>query len=136
MVFVVIIILAMVIPNYVNRVRNAKYQKTVNELTVIAQSSVNYFLSQGSWPTTINQLSPQFIPNAVTVSPFGTNYQTSVVNNVVTISVLIPSGIALNNPQGPLLVISHQGIQDQISISQTVKNELTSRLNFDLKYVY
>ena len=129
-------VLSMVISSYINRINNANYQKTVNELTVIAQASVDYFNSVGSWPTQVSQLAPQFIPNTVTSSPFGTNYQISSVNSVGTVSVLIPSGIAQNNPQGPLLVIIHQGNQDQIEISQTVKNELTSRLNYDLKYIY
>jgi type II secretory pathway pseudopilin PulG len=134
--FIVGAVLSMVISSYVNRINNAKYQRTVNELTVIAQSSVDYFNSEGSWPTQVSQLAPEFMPNAVTSSPFGTNYQITFVNKLGTVSVLIPSGIAQNNPQGPLLEIIHQGNQDQIEISQTVKNELTSRLNYDLKYVY
>jgi len=76
------------------------------------------------------------MPHAVTSSPFGTNYQMTCVNNMATVSVLIPSGIAQKNPQGQLLVINNQGLQDQIAISKTIKNELTSRLSYELKYVY
>jgi len=130
------VILSMVMPNYTGRINNANYEKTVNELTAIAQASIDYFILQGSWPTGIGQLAPEFMPHAVTSSPFGTNYQITCVNNVVSVSVLIPSGIAQKNPQGPLLVIINQGAQDQIEISQTVRNEFTSRLNYDLKYIY
>jgi len=134
--FVVGVILSMVISNYVNKIQNANYQRTVNELTAIAQASVDYYISEGSWPTGISQLVPQFMAQAVTSSPFGTNYQMSCVNNVVTASVLVPAGIAQKNPLGQLLVINNQGVQDQIEISKTVQNEFTSRLNYDLKYVY
>ncbi len=134
--FIIGVIFSVVMPNYIGRIKNANYEKTVNELTAIAQASIDYFISEGSWPTGISQLAPQFMPQAVTSSPFGTNYQIICVNNMVTASVLIPSGIAQKNPQGPLLVINNQGSQDQIEITQTVKNELTSRLNYDLKHVY
>ena len=126
----------MVIPNYINRINNAKYQKTVNELTAIAQASVDYYVSEGSWPTGISQLAPQFMPTAVTSSPFKTSYQIICVNNIVTVSVLIPTGIAQKSPLGQLLVLNNQGAQDQLEISQTVPNELTSRLSYQLKYVY
>ena len=134
--FVVGLILSMVISNYVNRIQNANYQRTVNELTTIAQASVDYYISGGSWPAGISQLAPQFMARAVTSSPFGTNYQISCVNNVVTASVLVPAGIAQKNPLGRLLMVNSQGTQDQIEISQTVGNEITSRLSYDLKYVY
>jgi len=130
------VIFSMVMPNYIGRINNANYEKAVNELTAIAQASVNFFISRGAWPTGISQLAPEFMPHAVTSSPFGTNYQMTSVNNMVTVWVLIPAGIAQKNPQGPLLVIKAQGAQDQIEISQTVKNELTSRLSYDLKHVY
>lgn len=132
--FIVGAILAMLMPNYVSRIKNAKYQKTISELTAIAQASADYYLSQGVWPTEIKQLVPQYMPNAVTLSPYGTIYQIICVNNMVTASVLIPSGIAQKNPQGQLLVINNEGAQDQIEISKPLENEFSSRLNYDLKY--
>jgi len=133
---IIAVILSVVVPNYVNRINNANYEKTVNELTAIAQASVDFFFSRGSWPAEVSQLAPEFMPHAVVSSPFGTSYQIIPPisgNNMITVSVLIPTGIAQKNPQGPLLVIKTQGAQDQIEISQTVHNELTSRLNYDLK---
>ena len=133
---IIAVILSMVIPNYVGRINHAKYEKTVKELTAIEQASIDYFISQGSWPTGISQLAPEFMPYAVVSSPFGTNYQITCVNNMATAFVLIPAGIAQKNPRGQLLVINNQGAKDQIEISKTVRNEFTSRLNYDLKYVY
>ena len=137
--FIVGVILSMVIPNCIGRINRAKYEKTVNELTAIAQASVDYYISQGAWPTEISQLVPQFMPQAVTFSPFGTMYQINTVNvpyNMATISVLVPAGIAQKNPEGQLLEINNEGPQDQIEISKTVQNEFTSRLNYQLNYVY
>ena len=124
------------IPAYEVRLRNADYEKTVKELTAIAQASVNFFLSEGAWPVTISQLEPQFMPHAVTLSPFGTNYQMNCINEVVTVSVLIPTGIAEKNPQGSLWVKINQGDMDLIEISRAIPNELTSRLSYDAKHIY
>lgn len=48
--FILGAIFSMVIPNYIGRINNANYEKTVNELTAIAQASMDYFISKGSWP--------------------------------------------------------------------------------------
>ncbi len=129
-------ILSLVLPNYLTRLKEANYEKTVKELTAISQASIDYLQFEGIWPSTITQLVPQFMPHTVISSPFGTNYQITCINNLVTVSVLIPTGIAKKNPQGQLLVINNQGNQDKIEISRTVQNEFTSRLMYDLKYVY
>ena len=134
--------LSMAIPSYVSRINQARYEKTVNELTTIAQASVDYFNLTGSWPDPTNwvsQLYPNFIPdegnikNAVTSSPFKTPYNVSGVNNMVTVYVLIPAGIAKNNPQqGQLWTKIPQGSQDEIEITQTVQNESTAHLSYML----
>jgi len=128
------VIMSVVIPASISRINAAKYQKTVNELTAIAQASVDFFLIEGSWPTGISQLYPQFMPKAVTSSPFQTTYQISCVNNMVTASVLIPVGIALGNQPGQLQQVINQGAQDQIQITKIVQNELTSRLSYTTTY--
>lgn len=128
-------IFSIMIPGYEARLNNADYEKTIKELTAIAQASIDYFSLEGAWPATTGQLTPKFIPQAVTSSPFGTNYQITAINNLVTVSVLIPAGIAQKNPQGQLLVINNQGAQDQIEISKTLQNEFASRLIYDLKHI-
>lgn len=129
------VILSMLVANFVNRINIAKYEKTVNELTAIAQASIDYFNMMGSCPPGISQLAPEFMPHSVTSSPFGTTYlPPSCSNSMVTVSVLIPSGIAPESPQGQLGEIIHQGKQDQIEISQLVQNEFTSRLGYCLNF--
>ena len=83
-VLIVGVILSMLIPNCISRINQAKYEKTVSELTTIAQASVDYFNFTGSWPDSANwasELYPKFIPdggnpaNAVTSSPFWDSLQ-------------------------------------------------------------
>jgi len=136
-------ILSMLIPNCISRINEAKYEKTVSELTTIAQACVDYYNFTGSWPDPANwssELYPKFIPdggnsaNAVTSSPFGTAYNILPINNYVTAYVFIPSGIAQNNPlEGQLLTRINQGSQDKIEITQTVPSGSTARLNYCLK---
>lgn len=136
------VILSMLIPNCISRINQAKYEKTVSELTTIAQASVDYFNFTGSWPDSgswASELYPKFIPdggnpaNAVTSSPFGTAYNIYCINNMVKAYVLIPSGIAQKNPlEGQLWAIHNQGIQDEIEITQTVPSGSTARLNYCL----
>jgi len=139
--FIVGVILSMAVPSYISRINQAKYEKTVNELTAIAQASVDYFNLTGSWPDPViwaSQLYPDFIPdgraqrNAVTSSPFGTPYNISYVNNIATAFVLIPSKIAQKNESSPLLEVipQNQGAQDLIRVTLNVPNDTTSRLNY------
>src|SRR5208283_2440828 len=107
-IFIVGVILSMLIPNCISRIKQAMYEKTVSELTTIAQASVDYFNLTGSWPDSsnwANELYPKFIPdggnsaNAVTSSPFGTAYNINCINNIATAYVLIPTGIAQKNEE-------------------------------------
>lgn len=132
---IMVSIFLIVIPSYETRLKNAEYEKTIKELSAIAQASIDYFNLGGTWPAKISQLTPKFIPQAIISSPFGTNYQISTTNNLITVSILIPAGIAQKNSLGQLLVINNQGTQDQIEISKTIQNEFTSRLTYDLRHV-
>jgi len=138
-IFIIGVIISTMITNALSRINQAKYEKTVNELTSIAQASVDYFNLEGNWPDTIiweKQLAPQFMPHVNAFSPFGTTYNINGVNNMVTASVLIPTGIAQSNPQqGQLWVKIPQGGQDKIEITQTIQNEFTSRLSYCKNYV-
>ena len=139
---IISVFLSMLIPNYIYRINQAKYEKTINELTSIAQASIDYFNLNGSWPDSsswVSQLIPKYLPNGgvnrlVLKSPFGTFYQAPMgINNMVTASVLIPTGIAQKNPEGPLLIlnIKNQGNQDLVEITQTIDNQFTARLSYN-----
>lgn len=134
--FIIGALLSVIIPGYTSRIHQARYEKTIHELAAIAQAAVDYFVAKGFFPAGIGSLPPEFIPKAVVLSPFGTSYQISCFNNMVVASVLVPAGITAGNTQGPLLVVRNQGSWDEISISQTVHSAFTTRLKYDLKYVY
>jgi len=127
------IILSMVLPAEAARIRKTNYEKSIKELTSIAQASIDYFILKGHCPVAISQLEPQFMPSIAISSPFGTNYQMACINGLVNVSVLVPSGLAGKDPQGSLQVIINQGSQDLVEISQSLPNELTTRLSYDLK---
>jgi len=131
---IIVLILSAVIPANIQRVRNAKYQKTVEEMQTIAQASVDYDISQGACPDLISQLSPAYIPQSLLLSPFRTDYQLNCSGNMVSISNLIPAGLARGDPEGPLFEIIPEGDQDQIVITKTVPKIMTGRLMYDKKY--
>ena len=131
--FMMGVMFSVLLPNYIDRINRAKYEKTVNELTAISQASIDYFNLMGAWPDPnhwANQLVPTFIPQAQTVSPFGTPYYVTLINNMVTAYVYIPKGIVPKNLlEGSLSQVT-QGNQDKIEITQTPGNELTARLRY------
>jgi len=75
--------------------------------------------------------------NAVTSSPFGGKYQIIIgLNNSVTISTTVPSGLAEHYYQGALLEILPGNGQDTIEITQPLPNEFSGRLEYENKYLY
>jgi len=125
---IVCMILSMVMANYKIRVDKAKLERTVKEMTAIAQASQDYYNSQGSWPADPSVLSPPvsqrtaanyYMYAPVVFSPFGSKYQINGLNNTVTVSTTVPG---MPN--------------DTISITQGLPNESTGKLKYENKYVY
>ncbi len=129
------IILSVLIPNSLERIKKAKCEKTVHELTVIAEAAVDYFLVEGIWPS-LSQLAPKYIPSAITSNPFGESYQILGMNKRVIAFTLIPVGIIHKDYEGGLFQATHQGNSNKIEVYRYLPHEFTSRLNYDLKYVY
>ena len=129
-------ILSMIISNGIQQIQISQFQKTVTEMKAIAQASIDYYVSQGSCPTGINQLAPTFMPQAVTSSPFNSSYQLSCSSNAVSVSDWIPTGLAQKNPEGPLLQITTSGGQDNITITQTISYAFIGRALYEKNYVY
>ncbi|MDE2213671.1 MAG: hypothetical protein KGJ61_00955 [Candidatus Omnitrophica bacterium] len=140
--FIITAVLSTLIPACITRINQARYDKTVSELTAIAQASVSYLSKYGAGNCpALGGLVPDFLPpgfvdNAgVASSPFGTSYNQPVCsNNLVTASVLIPAGIGSNDSQGQLIVETMQGSQKLIEISKPIWNEYTVHLSYCLKY--
>lgn len=133
---IIVFILSMTIPNNVQRIQNAQFKKTVVEMKAIAQASIDFYISQGVCPTGISQLVPVYMPQAVTSSPFGSSYQLSCGTNMVSVSDLIPTGLAQKNPEGPLFEATTIGSKDSIMITQRKPYSFIGRLLYDKKHIY
>lgn len=142
------LILSALIPGIIDRIDRAKYEKMINEMTSIAQASIDFYNSQypNSWPTNIGQLVPKYLFQNNNTSPWQGSYVLSFPNNtftlnttnLVVVSTIIPSGIANMNPEGSMVSINRvSGTNtDQISIALSVPNEGIGMAQYEKKYLY
>ncbi len=131
------VLFSMVLANYKIRVNKAGLEESVNEMMSIAQASLDFYndrLPQGIWPSDPSDLYPKYMYAAVTSSPFGGNYQINGLNNTVTVSTMVPSGLARNYYQGTLLQIVPGAAGDTISVTQGLHNEFSGRLEYERRY--
>jgi len=136
---IVAVLLSMVSANYKTRVKKARLEESVSEMMSMAQASLDFYnghFPQGAWPSAPGDLYPKYMYATVTSSPFGGHYQINALNNAVTISTTVPSGLAQNYYQGTLLQILPGAVVDTISITREIPGESTGRLAYDKKYLY
>jgi prepilin-type N-terminal cleavage/methylation domain-containing protein len=139
---IAVVLLAVIIRSSMNFENQAKFQATVREMGSIAQASIDYYNSSSNdpalltWPTNVSNLVPMYMPQAITSSPLGGNYQLSFANEMVTVSTVIPKGILTDSTEGSFLNIAHGASGDRVSISQSVSNGFSGRLFYDLKHLY
>ena len=131
---IIVMILSIVMGGYKTRINKAKLEQTVTEMMSLAQASLDFYNSQENWPMIPSNLAPTFMYASVTSSPFGGNYQINSLNDAVTISTTVPSGLAQNYYQGTLLEISPGTTHDTISVTQRLKNEFSGRLEYERRY--
>jgi type II secretory pathway pseudopilin PulG len=149
------VLLSSVIPTCIDRINRAKYEKMINEMTSIAQASIDYYNSQyhdpsqpnaSWWPSDLSQLAPKYLFQTITTNPWGERYSLSFPNNsltmkttnLVVVSSIIPSGIAQKNPEGPMVNVNNiiGTNTDQISIGLSVPNEGIGMVQYEKKYLY
>jgi len=133
---VIAILFSIVMEGFKTRINKAKLEQTVNEMMSLAQASLDFYNTQGNWPITLNDLAPTYMYAAIISSPFRENYLINGLNNAVTISTAIPSGLAQNYYQGTFLAILPGVPSDIISITQRLPNEAIGRLEYEKKYTY
>jgi len=135
---VVIVLLSSVISRGMHWVNRARFQATVREMGSIVKASIDYYNSSSSdpamltWPPDISNLAPIYMPQAIISSPLGGSYRLNFGRNAVTVSTVIPKGILKDTTEGSFLNIVPQASGDQISITESVPNEFSSRLVYDL----
>ena len=131
------VMLSYVVPNCIERINRAKYEKTVNEMTSIAQASIDFYISQypRAWPTDISQLAPKHMFQGVTLNPWGRRYGPLVFqNNLVIMTTTIPPGIVPLDPVGVMVKMgAGPNNDDLVSIAQSVPNEGIGRLQYEKK---
>jgi len=139
---IVVILLSVIISNGMNFVNRAKLQATIGEMSSIAQASLEYYNASSSepnklsWPTSISSLTPMYLPHNLTSSPLGEVYQLSFEDNSVTVITVIPKGISIDPNEGSFLMVTPLAKGTQISITQSIPNEFSGRLMYDLHYLY
>jgi Tfp pilus assembly protein PilV len=130
-VIIIVMLLSAIISNGMQRVQFAQYQKTVTEMQSIAQASLDYYQAQGSCPTGPSQLAPTYMAHAISSSPFNSSYQISCGVISVSVENTIPTGIARQNPGGPLMQITTSGGQDNITVTMTIPFQFSGRLLYE-----
>jgi prepilin-type N-terminal cleavage/methylation domain-containing protein len=130
------VVLSMVLGSYSARINRAKLDQTVQEMTSLAQASVDFYNSKGIWPASPADLVPTYMYTAITSSIFGKIYQISHFNNTVTISTAVPLGLAKNYTQGSLLQVLTGTLNDTLLITQRPSNEFSGRLEYENKHTY
>ena len=141
------VLLAAVINCGINYVNRAKFQATVREMGAIAQAAIEYYNSSNNpndpvnpqalaWPDPdASKLGSPYLPRALDLSPFGGKYQLAFANNMVTVSTIIPQGTLIDPSEGSFLNVTQLNGALQISITQSVPNEYSGRLSYDLQYL-
>ncbi len=133
-------VLTAVAVNGMSLINRARLEATVSEMNSIAEAAIEFYDSsspdplQMAWPAGLSDLVPQYLPHALTQSPFGNNYQLAAVNHRVTVSTQVPRGLAKDTSLGNLFSVVAEGGFDRISISRIVPNAFSGRLSYELKH--
>jgi len=108
------VILSSLIPGWIDRINRANYEKMINEMTTIAQASIDYYNSQhpNVWPTGISDLTSTYMYiKTEPLNPWGRSYVLTTPNssnnykNLVQVSTAIPPGIVQMNPEGQMVTV-------------------------------
>jgi type II secretory pathway pseudopilin PulG len=136
-----------IMSNGINFMNRAKFQATVREMGSIAQAAIDYYNSTNNpndpsnpqalaWPSTdASTLGSPFMPQAVKLNPFGNAYSLSFGNNMVTVTTKVPSGVITDPIEGSFLKMVSGPTGITVSISQSIPNEYSGRLSYDLQYI-
>jgi len=130
------LILVTVLVNAADFINRAKFRATVREMGSIAQAAIDFYNNNNAWPPAdASLLGSPYMPQAVGRGPFGNTYTISPNNSSVRISTIIPAGVPIDLNEGSFLSVSSVAGGQQINITQSIPNEFTGRLTYDLLYI-
>lgn len=113
-----------------------KAQRTINELNAIASVSTQYYLENGAWPASTDDLRPKYLgPNSSVLNPFGNAYTIAGGASSVSVSTLLPRGLITEKSFGSEIVVVNQGANDLVSLSKSIESR-NWKLKYEKKYIY
>ena len=119
------------------KVRQAvKAQRTLEELNTVAIVSTRYYLENGGWPTSISSLRPKYLgPNSTDFNPFGNPYWIAGGVSSVSVSTVLPKGLASGKSFGSEVVVLNQGANDMVTVTRSLESN-NWKLKYEKKYIY
>jgi type II secretory pathway pseudopilin PulG len=113
-----------------------KAQRTLNELNALALVSTRYYQENGGWPASISNLRPKYLgPNSTDFNPFGSPYWISGGVSSVSVSTLLPKGLASQKSFGSEVVIINHGANDLVTVTRPIESN-NWKLKYEKKYIY
>ncbi|WP_128699328.1 hypothetical protein [Candidatus Velamenicoccus archaeovorus] len=111
-------------------------KKTIQEMDVLADASVQYYLGNGAWPQDAADLRPAHLsPEATGINPFGNVYTITGGVSSVTISTALPKGLIMSENFGSEIVVQNQGANDLVSVTRSVESTAWG-LQYDKKNIF
>ncbi len=136
-VFAIAVILLGVVFYSAARMRQAVLaKKTIQEMDVLADASVQYYLGNGAWPQDVVDLRSVYLSSEVTGSnPFGNVYAITGGVSSVTVSAALPKGLVTTGNSGSGIVVRNQGTDDLVSVTRSVEST-TWGLQYEKKNIF
>ena len=112
-------------------------ERTVEELSSIAVASTGYYNQNGTWPAALSDLrqSGYLVATSGDLNPFGYGYTIAAIDGSILVSTLIPKGLVSTNTSGIEIVVTNQGSNDLVTITEP-QESATWGLKYDKKYIY
>jgi len=130
------VLLAAVVCSAVKIRQAASAQRVIEELNAIAAAGRWYYSEHGAWPASLADLRPGYLAQRSTaVNPFGREY--SITSNAFSLSVstLLPKGLANGKSCGSEVVVTNQGDNDLFSITTSPETR-NWKLKYEKEYIY
>ena len=125
---IIAILIVSIVSISVGRVNISKLKRTIKDMDAIAIACQQYYMRNEAWPAQLTDLQPDYISVNVGVNPFNQAYLLTGSSNLITISSLVPAGIANERFIGPQIVINSLGSNDEICITRPINLGISSRV--------
>ena len=119
-------------------IRNtARSERTIEEMSSIAKASARYYNQNGIWPVSLSDLrgGGEISATSGDLNPFGYGYTIAAIDGSISVSTLIPKGLVSTNTSGIEIVVTNQGSNDLVTITEP-QESATWGLKYDKKYIY